>query len=436
MRRPFHLDVQPFADPVSRRVDVAAPQAAGAAGEASVAREALSVLLKAIRLDPGDADYHYILGGALSDLGRHEEACTAFRDAVRLHRNDPTYHVALGGALWRVGRLEEARAAFEDGVAVAPDDVRALSGFGVVLLGLGEMAQAATVLGRVAERQPASAEARSNWAVALWGAGDQDGALRAFQEASRLRPDSAPLLRNLGMGLLARGRHEQALDCFRKVASLRPGDADVHLDIGDALYELGRHAEAEASYDEAAHIDPRAMASRPQSQEARQAIIVRRARAEVRVAPRPLQWFFSLVLGTAWTTGRVLHTALRIPLLGGRWGIVPITFALAAAGSTGWAVLPPYVAYYQLRDRVTEIARAPVEDDAEILQRLIHAVHERGMQRVLGPEDFHVETRPRWRTIACAYSVPVHPLPGLEWRLHFEMHIEEPYLSEPPPKFL
>lgn len=63
-------------------------------------KDALRLFRQAARLEPNDADYHYIMGLGLARAGRGADAAAAFREAVSLHRADPDYFQAYGSVLW------------------------------------------------------------------------------------------------------------------------------------------------------------------------------------------------------------------------------------------------------------------------------------------------------------------------------------------------
>ena len=120
-------------------------------------------------------------------------------------------------------------------------------------------------------------------------------------------------------------------------------------------------------------------------------------------------------LRAVFAVGRgVPGTAVVILLAGAAWA----TFALVSA----------HVDHYLLKDEIAEIARAPVRDDAYVRERLRHAVAERHLDPHVDDTCFEVHSGPIWRRIECEYQVPVKVLPGLERKLRFKIHVQEPYL--------
>jgi hypothetical protein len=110
--------------------------------------------------------------------------------------------------------------------------------------------------------------------------------------------------------------------------------------------------------------------------------------------------------------------------------------ALALAAYAAYRVIPHHVSRFLLEDDIVGIAGAPIRDDADILDRLMHAVDERGLGAYIRESNFEIRTRPKWRRIICRYEVPVHILPGVVHTLRFHIETEKPYLAAPDPSFL
>lgn len=406
-----------------------------AASDGLPEKEALAAFRRAVQLDPGDPDYAFILGAALADLGRHAEAIKAFQEAIAFNRLEPSYQRALGGSLFGLGRFEAAAEAFEEALRLLPDDVEALNGLALAWLRGGRSADAVARL-RVAVGQARERpDLRSNLGVALFALGKRSEAERAFREAVRLAPAYPPYRRNLGLALVAAGRHAEAVECFRAVMRRQPENAAAHLDLADALFAASHAEEGARSYDEAALLDPAAAASRHDTRSRRQAVTAERARAELR-SDRPSEpalhsVFWDAVIGVAEACMRAVGLARDAP-----WRRLRQALALALLLLTvraGFGFIPAYWNHYAFRDELVQVARASVKDDGVVLDRLMHAVRERRLDKALRPEDFTIETRGQWRRVACRYTVAIPLVPGIAPRLRFAIDVEEPFLVEPGP---
>jgi tetratricopeptide (TPR) repeat protein len=120
------------------------------------AEETEAHIVEALRLSPRDTmayAWMTIAGGAKNHLGLWEQAIAWFRRAIEANRNYPHPHFVLGGALAQLGRLDEARSAVKAGLALNPafsisraralwtalsDDPKYLAGHGPFLEGMRE----------------------------------------------------------------------------------------------------------------------------------------------------------------------------------------------------------------------------------------------------------------------------------------------------------
>jgi tetratricopeptide (TPR) repeat protein len=82
----------------------------------------VTLLGKAIALDPGKPEPYLDLGSAWLRLQKYDNAETAFRRAIELRPKGKGYHFALGIVLETTGRCEEALKEFKLELANYPDD--------------------------------------------------------------------------------------------------------------------------------------------------------------------------------------------------------------------------------------------------------------------------------------------------------------------------
>jgi Flp pilus assembly protein TadD len=393
------------------------------------AKEFLAAFRRAVHLEPNDPDYHYILGDALSRLGRHREALPALREAVLMSSSDAAYHYALGVVLWNLGSYEEAAQALGEAERLRPDDPATLTALGAALVAAGRQNEAAGTLQRALRLDGKRSAPHSNLGAALWGLGRRADALRALGRAVQIEPSSPELRRNLAQAQLAADQPEEAIASFRQALRLRP-DAESKLDLADALHACGRDAEARDRVDEALRLDPGCLRDRQATRERHDAVRIADMRDELALEARQANRLWAASRTAVFAVLFALSLGFRklIPRLGVA-GTMVSYLGLAALAYSIWLFVPPYVDYFILKDRLAEVAGAPLEDDALVLERLLHAVRERGMEAQVREESCQIETRPRWRIIQCAYAAPIRFMPGLEHELRFRLRVEKPYLS-------
>ena len=422
----FKLRLHPLDEPAGAAAE--APGAPGApdpplpAEAAGIAdKAALRLLRHAAGLEPNDADYHYILGLGLARARRHTEAAAAFREALSLHHSEPDYYYAYGTALWEVGYDEEAGDAFREVLRLRPDDPRALNGLACALTRGGREAEAIALFHEAQSHRRTDADVTGNLAIALWRTGKTDAALKALRLAVRGQPKSPFWRRQLALALSGTGHHDDAVAELQRVVRQQPQDVGVLLDLATELFEARRFDQAEHALGEALKLDSEAAASRPRVQEIRAALTLMRLRAELRPARASIAPRVVGAIGdglSALTLPRHLGSALLVA-------------AIASLCFLAYRLGPPYVTRYLLQDDVAAVAIAPVDKDEDVVDRLRHAVRERGMEAYVTDDSCQVHTRPKWRRIVCRYEVPVDILPGVRRTLRFHIDVEKPYLTQP-----
>ncbi len=423
----FRLRLGPKADDLAPQAPVHGAPAPPSAVDLDP-REVLRVFGRAAAREPTEPDYDYLLGCALLRAGEPARAVERCADAVRLQLFNPDYQFALGCALWRLERYEEAETAFRETAGLQPRDMEARNARAAGLILLGRFVEAVSDLEFVVAMAPRLAEAHGNLGAALWSLDRRPEALKALRRGARLGPKQPDAWRNLGLALLEDGHPRDAVEPLRKAASLSPGQAGPLLDLAEAAFEAGRGARAAQAMEAAARIDPTAIASRPRSLAVREAIQLQRLRGAA--SPRPWRPDLSgIAVSVLLGTEELVRGAF-----GRRGRILSALFLAATLAVVGVAVrvLHPYVDHYLLSDDVAVVARAPVEDDANVRDRLEHAVRNRRMESVVDTSRCAIQSRPPWRRITCEYAVTLEIVPGWTRVVPFRLDTEQPYVTRPP----
>lgn len=398
--------------------------------QASDSKEFLAAFRRAVHLEPNEPDYHYILGDALARLERHREALPALREAILMSPSDAAYHYALGVVLWNLGSYEEAAQALGEAKRLRPDDPATLTALGAALVALGRQREAVSTLQRAIRLDGERSASHSNLGAALWSLGRRADALRALQRAVQIEPARPELRRNLAQALLAAGQTEEGLASLRQALRLRPDEPEIHLDLADGLYSSGRAAEAKGAVDEALRLDPGCLRERPGTRELHDAMRIADMRDELSPKARRADGVFLLAWKAAFAVLFALGQGLgRLTPPLGAAGTFLWYSGLAAVAYSTWLLGPPYFDYFILKDRLAEIAGAPLTNDGDVLERLLHAAREQGLEAQVREENCQIETRPKWRIIRCEYAAPIRFMPGIEHRLRFRLRVERPYLA-------
>ena len=207
--------------------------------------DATEALKRALALDPGSIDAHYLLGKSLVAQDALEEAAASFAAAIALNPAFAFAHRDLGVVEERRGRIAEAVQSYERAMACEPDFAADLAGplqvlRARVLHGAGNEEGALAVLDALLQADPqdvAALQARGN---ILFDLKRYEAALRDCEQAVALQPDLVEALSSCGAILERLGRYQEALEVLDRALVVRPGFAAAAYNQGVCLLELGR----------------------------------------------------------------------------------------------------------------------------------------------------------------------------------------------------
>ncbi len=236
---------------------------------------AIGRIEKAVQLQE-TARFRSNLGVALGNAGRHEEALAAYRRALELRPDYPEAQNNLGISLARLGQPQAAERAFRDALALRPDYHDALMNLGDVLQTLGRLKEAADAYERGLALNPAAR--RAAYGQALRRLGRTRAALAAYREDAARRPSDPEALNNLAAALAdshnaggdansraptpqerarqRQARLEEAAGLCARAIALRPEFQEAHSNLGNILRWLDRPREAEAALRRAIGLRP------------------------------------------------------------------------------------------------------------------------------------------------------------------------------------
>ena len=137
---------------------------------------AVTLIEKAVKLQPGGDIYLGNLGNVLSAQGRGDEAIARYKQAIAANPKNPTPYSNLGNAYTTMGRLEDAVSQYQKALAIRPDFYEALFNMGLTLRSLGRFDEAIAIQRRATACYPDFAEAHYTLGQSLLLRGDlQEG---------------------------------------------------------------------------------------------------------------------------------------------------------------------------------------------------------------------------------------------------------------------
>jgi tetratricopeptide (TPR) repeat protein len=169
-----------------------------------------------------DAITYYNAGTALLDEGRTRDAIALLERAQRADPGFPETYNNLGRAWLALGDVAAARTALERGVALAPDHAVLQLNLAAATLRGGDADRARAELARAIALDPLLAAAYEPLAELELRSGDAAGAIAHLQRAVELEPDSASAHADLGLVWLVTGHAREAADALHAALRLDP----------------------------------------------------------------------------------------------------------------------------------------------------------------------------------------------------------------------
>ncbi|MGP0090121.1 MAG: tetratricopeptide repeat protein [Xanthobacteraceae bacterium] len=218
--------------------------------------QARALYLKALAVQPNDADALHFLGVLRNQQGSFLEAVELVTRAIALKPNYPEAYGNLAAMLSAHGRLDEALASYEKALALNPTQAETLNNRGNALQELKRVDEALASYDRAIAFKSDYAEAFNNRGNALRELKRPEEALASYDRAIALKPDYAGAFNNRGIALRELQRPAEALASCERAIALKPDYAEAFNSRGNALRELKRPKEALASYDRAITLRP------------------------------------------------------------------------------------------------------------------------------------------------------------------------------------
>lgn len=209
-----------------------------------------------LRQFPNDFSVLYHLGMLESQAGRSEQAASHFVRAVQVDPKNADAQNNLAYTLQQLGRDAEALEAYAKAQALKPDDADIAVNLGLLHKQLEQLPQALAVFEQALRAHPRHIALLGNRGNVLQRLGRKEDALASYEQALAAGQDNPVVLSNLANVLNELGRYEEALACTERATRAHPRHAQAWVERGSALKLLDRTAEAVASFEKALALQP------------------------------------------------------------------------------------------------------------------------------------------------------------------------------------
>ncbi len=217
--------------------------------------DAVPILMKAVKLDAGNAIIWEDLGYAYLEQQNWPAATTAYQRAAALSPETASPHIFLGMIHQRKNELAEAVAEFQQAVTLDPKNTHAHAG-------LGQTFTLQTNFTAALESYEKALALDSRNAAAWMGIGNvhyQRGrfhqAAGAFENATEIEPKTISTWLGFGNALRVCGEFTNALAAFQKAIKLNQSSSDGWAGFGNTQRKLDQLAEGITALEKAVSLD-------------------------------------------------------------------------------------------------------------------------------------------------------------------------------------
>jgi tetratricopeptide (TPR) repeat protein len=213
--------------------------------------KAISLITRAVEIDPGFAAAHYNLGRCYEQVEENEKAIRSYNRSLSLKPDDVDCYLGLGNVLKELKRFDEALESFDRAIALNPKFVEAYNNRGNVLKELERFDEALESCDTAIALDPKFVEAHNNRGNVLKELRRFAEALESCDRAIALNPKFVEAHNNRGIVLQELKHLDEALASYDRAIALNPIFVEAHNNRGNVLKALKHLDEALASYDRA-----------------------------------------------------------------------------------------------------------------------------------------------------------------------------------------
>jgi len=195
--------------------------------------------LQILSIDVRHADALYLLGMIAYKTGRIPVAVSMIRRAIAVNPRRPYYHSNLGNALCAQDKLDEALLCFEHALEIDPNYAEARFNHGNVLREQKKYDQAVVCYQRALAVKPGYVDAMCNLGIVYGLQNKLDQAASIFKNALTVAPDRTDLICNLADVFHTQGKPSQAVPLFERALALKPDQYKACNCLCNACFDLG-----------------------------------------------------------------------------------------------------------------------------------------------------------------------------------------------------
>jgi tetratricopeptide (TPR) repeat protein len=204
-------------------------------------------------VNPVDAAREYFLKGR--DANEVDERITLLTKAIELDPKPGYFYIVRGRAYVSKKEYQKAIADLEKAIAAIPNSFAAYNLRGLAYDGLDKQEQAMAEFNKAISLNPGYAEAYSNRGHVFYEDKEYDKAFNDYEKAISLDPKLADAYNNRGFLYAAQGKLEQALADYKQAISLDPKLLDAYINRGTLYLRKKEYDPALNDFNQALPLD-------------------------------------------------------------------------------------------------------------------------------------------------------------------------------------
>lgn len=217
--------------------------------------KALSFLLRARKIAPGDPDVQFEFGMAALRMNLLPDAVTAFEETLKLRPHDPKALYGLGRAFMQQAKYDDARQQFVRYVALRPNDASGHYALGYSCAMLERSAEASSEFEKSIALAPVQTESYFQLGLLDLKAHDLDSAAKNFNRVLGRNPNHAGALAGMGRVAFERKKYDESADFLHRSIASDASSYESHYYLGLTYARLGHKQESDEQFQIATRLE-------------------------------------------------------------------------------------------------------------------------------------------------------------------------------------
>ena len=217
--------------------------------------KALSLLIQARKLTPGNPDVQFDFGMVALRMSLLPDALAGFQQTLKLRANDVSAIYGLGRTYMELSRFEDARREFVSYLALRPGDASAHYAMGMALAALDRSAEARTEFEKSTAIAPVQTESYCQLGRLDLESRDAESAEKNFRRVLDRDPRNSCALTGLGRVDFERKEFNPAADFLQRAIAADSSLREAHYYLGLTYARVGKREASDQELQTAARLE-------------------------------------------------------------------------------------------------------------------------------------------------------------------------------------